>query len=369
MPDLCLCLQVHLPVHLLPQDAMRARGRLSFEDHAAADAALDRLADTCYLPANRMLRQAIEEHGGRFRIALSIGGAAIERMRCHRPDVLKSFRQLVATGGVELLAEPWHHSLAFFHSNREFDRQVDLHLQEMERLFHVRPRVFLNTDLIYNDAIAAKAETMGFDGVLADGGEICELLRAPDTARIKTLPRHNLLSAQLARNEEEPTTFFHRLAACHGDLVMLLERYELLAGVDGSNPFKRDFWQSLPTIVQDEGLQWVNPSEAVDLYPAVREYACPRLTSWGGSDGPREPWEGNDRQLRVMERIHEMEKRVHSSGGGEVLEAWARLQAAHHFHALAVTAEQNPYAGPADGHARLMAALDLLESALSGASG
>ncbi|MFZ9937044.1 MAG: hypothetical protein ACO3JG_08260 [Luteolibacter sp.] len=370
MPDLCLCLQVHLPVHLLPQDAMGARGRFCFEDHAAADAVLDRLAESCYLPANRILRQAIDENGGRFRIALSIGGAAIERMRHHRPDVLESFRQLVATGGVELLAEPWHHSLAFLHSNREFDRQVDLHLQEMDRIFHVRPRVFLNSDLIYNDAIAAKAETMGFDGVMADGGEACELLRAPDTARIKTLPRNTYLSTELAGNKYNSTHFSRLLMECHGDLLVLLLRYESLAGVDGINVLKLDFWQSFPTIVRDSGLQWVTPAEAVDLYQALREHPCPRLTSWGGPDGQRGPWEGNELQVSIMERVHEMEKRVHASGDVEALDAWARLQASWHFHALATaSALQNPYTGPADGHDRLMAALDWLEAELPGAAG
>ena len=47
--------------------------------------------------------------------------------------------------------------------------------------------------MIYNDAIAAKAETMGFDGILAEGVERNLkgkspnfLYRAPETARIKT---------------------------------------------------------------------------------------------------------------------------------------------------------------------------------------
>ena len=96
-------------------------------------AILGRVADNCYLPANRMFKRLIEKHAGRFRMALSISGTAIEQMERHRPDVLESFQELVAGGGVELLAETYYHSLAFIHSNREFDRQVDLHSGENRR--------------------------------------------------------------------------------------------------------------------------------------------------------------------------------------------------------------------------------------------
>ena len=39
-----------------------------------------------------------------------------------RPDALESFKELIATGGVELLAETYHHSLAFLYSEAESQR-------------------------------------------------------------------------------------------------------------------------------------------------------------------------------------------------------------------------------------------------------
>mgnify|MGYP000464525747 CR=1 FL=1 len=162
--------------------------------------------------ANRMFKRLIEENEGRFRIALSISGTVIEQMERYRPDVLESFQELVASGGVELLAETYYHSLAFVHSNKEFDRQVEMHLQKLEDVFSVRPRVFRNTELIYNDAIAAKSETMGFDGVIAEGVEWNLnglspnfLYRAPETARIKTLLRNSTLSDDLSFRFSDPT--------------------------------------------------------------------------------------------------------------------------------------------------------------------
>ena len=160
MPDTCLYFQVHQPNRLLHCGPARRGQSLSHEDDAMNAAILGRVAERCYLPANRMFKRLIEKHSGRFRMALSISGTAIEQMQRHRPDVLESFQDLVAGGGVELLAETYYHSLAFIHSNKEFDRQVDLHLEKLEEVFQVRPRVFRNTELIYNDAIAAKARVV-----------------------------------------------------------------------------------------------------------------------------------------------------------------------------------------------------------------
>ena len=143
MPDLCLYFQVHQPNRLLPSVSASGKSVFPYEDDEMNASILSGVADRCYLPANRLFKRLIAKHEGRFRIAMSISGTAIDQMQRHRPDVLKSFQELVAGGGVELLAETYYHSLAFVHSGREFERQVDLHLEKMEELFHVRPKGLL----------------------------------------------------------------------------------------------------------------------------------------------------------------------------------------------------------------------------------
>jgi alpha-amylase len=391
MPDVCLYFQVHQPNRLLPRPAIAGGGSPVFVDDAADAAVLDQVADHCYLPANRLFARLIERHGGRFRIALSLSGTVIEQMSRHRPDVLESFQALVAGGGVELLAETWYHSLAFLHSNREFDRQVDLHLEKMEELFHIRPRVFRNTELIYNDAIAAKAETMGFDGVIAEGvadhlaGQSPNFLyRAPGTARIRTLLRSAGLSDDLGFRltdetwSEHPLTpekFASWMAGCTGDVVNLFMGYETLGGLAGDDPTVLHFWETLPDAMRDGGLQWVTPSEAVDLYRASREYACPLLTSWTDLERDLSAWEGNPLQREALARVHGMEKAIHAAGDPDLLDAWAKLQTSNHFHWMSTKggvaggwrSRVMPYRDPADAHARFMAALDQLEASMQGA--
>lgn len=377
MPDICLYFQVHQPNRLAKPGTTAVA-----EDDELNAAILSRVAEQCYLPANRMFQRLIREQAGRFRFALSISGTAIGQMERHRPDVLESFQELVAGGGVELLAETYHHSLAFIHSNKEFDRQVDLHLGKIEQVFHVRPRVFRNTELIYNDAIAAKAETMGFDGIVAEGVERNLkgrspnfLYRAPETARIKTLLRNSWLSDDIGFRFSDPSwqdhplttaKFASWLADSPGDLVNLFLGYETIGAHQPAATGIFEFWERLPDVLIESGLQWVTPSEAVDLYRAAREYPCRLLTSWTDAERDLSAWTGNAMQREALARVHELEKKIAAANDPGLADAWARLQTSNHFHWMSTKpgagAIHRPYASAKDAHRCFMDAVAHLES-------
>jgi alpha-amylase len=348
MPDACLYFQVHQPNRLLSRDLFRTGENTVYEDDAMNAEILNKVAEKCYLPANRMFKRMVEENEGRFRMALSISGTVIEQMERHRPDVLESFRELVATGGVELLAETYYHSLAFVHSNKEFDRQVELHLQKLEKIFHIRPRVFRNTELIYNDAIAAKAETMGFEGIIAEsieknlnGHSSNYLYRAPTTARIKTLLRNAPLSDDLRFRFSDPSwsgypltpeKFASWLAECEGDVVNLFMAYETIGEHQSEETGIFDFWEAMPEAINEAGLQWVTPSDVVGLYRASREYSSGFLSSWSDTERDLSAWMGNDMQQEAITQVNRLEQEILAVNDPELTDTWAKMQTSDHFY-------------------------------------
>ena len=378
MPDVCLYFQVHQPNRLLPYDFFKIGENAIHEDEVMNAEILNKVAEKCYLPANRMFKRLVEENDGRFRMALSISGMVIEQMERYRPDVLESFKELVATGSVELLAETYYHSLAFVHSNKEFDRQVELHLQKLEDVFHVRPRVFRNTELIYNDAIAAKAETMGFDGVIAEGVEwnlhghsSNYLYRAPTTARIKTILRNIRLSDDLGfrfsdRNwVEYPLTaekFANWLAECEGDVVNLFLDYESIGEHQWEDTGIFKFWEALPEAVDEAGLQWVSPSEAVELYRASREYNSGAITSWADTERDLSAWMGNVMQQEAISKVHRLEQEILAVNDPSLTDIWAKMQTSDHFYWMStkggtdgsVHTYLTPYPSPYDAYIYFM---------------
>ncbi len=348
MPDVCLYFQVHQPNRLLSYDFFRIGENAVYEDEAMNLEILNKVAEKCYLPANRMFQRLVEENDGRFRMALSISGMVIEQMERYRPDVLESFQQLVATGSVELLAETYYHSLAFVHSNKEFERQVELHLQKLEDVFHVRPRVFRNTELIYNNAIAAKAETMGFDGIIAEGVERNLngrspnfLYRAPTTARIKTLLRNTPLSDDLGFRFSDPNwpgypltseKFADWIAGCAGDVVNLCMDYETIGEHHWDDTGIYNFWQAIPAALIEAGLQWVTPTEAVELYRAAQEYHSDDITSWADTERDLSAWMGNVMQQEAIAKVHHLEQEILAVNDPELTDTWAKMQTSDHFY-------------------------------------
>jgi alpha-amylase len=139
MPHTCLYFQVHQPNRLIPYDFFQIGQHAFYEDDGLNAEVLSKVAEKCYLPVNALFKKAIQKTHGRFRLTLSISGTVIEQMQHHRPDVLKSFQDLVATGSVELLAETYYHSLAILHSKKEFERRSSGTSKSWSRCFTCGP--------------------------------------------------------------------------------------------------------------------------------------------------------------------------------------------------------------------------------------
>jgi alpha-amylase len=127
-----------------------------------------KVADKSYIPTNKKLLELLKHDTG-FHINLSLSGVFLEQLEQWAPDVLKSFQELVSTGKVEIAAETYHHSLAFFYNREEFEVQVEMHRKKIKELFDFEPTVFRNTELAYNNELAQWAESAGYKGILAEG--------------------------------------------------------------------------------------------------------------------------------------------------------------------------------------------------------
>src|SRR5205085_8409572 len=99
MASVCFYFQVHQPFRLRRYSVFDT-DRHYFDEYKNAEICR-KVAERCYLPANRLLLEAIRTHEGRFRIAYSISGAAIEQFERYVPEVIETFHHLNATGCVE----------------------------------------------------------------------------------------------------------------------------------------------------------------------------------------------------------------------------------------------------------------------------
>ena len=134
--SICIYFQIHHPERLRKYQFFDIGKKHNYFDNYANRSELEDLAENCYLPANALLLDLIKKYEGKFKVAFSISGSAIDQLEMHTPEVIRSFQELAQTGQVEFLAETYSHSLASLSEDTdEFELQVKRHSAAIKELF------------------------------------------------------------------------------------------------------------------------------------------------------------------------------------------------------------------------------------------
>lgn len=339
-----------------------------------------KVANKSYRPMNALLEKMLQHHAD-FKLSLSLSGSFLEQAEQYAPDVIESFQRLVATGRVEILASPYHHSLAFFYSPSEFERQISLHQQKIEQLFGVRPRVLANTELAYNDNLAQWAENHGFNGVLAEGWDPVLGWRSPNyvyrpvgTERIGLLLKNYRLSDDIAFRfsdrkwsnwplSAETFTDWVSSAADEAPLVNLFMDYETFGEHQWRETGIFQFFEKfVEQWLADSNHKFYTVSEAIANNRPVGELSMPSPVTWADSERDLTAWNGNRLQSEALRYIYDLERDVLASGNDELIRDWRRLQMSDHFYYMCtkwftdgdVHAYFSPYESPYDAFLQYM---------------
>jgi len=391
MASVCLYFQVHQPI--------RIKNYKIFDigtDHEYFDDASDgnlnnrkilkKVAQKSYLPANAVIYKLLKKYP-KFKVSYSFSGVFLEQIRAYFPEVIESFLKLVETGRVEILSETYHHSLAFFYSKDEFERQVMLHRNLIGDIFGVAPAIFRNTELAYNNDLALWADRFGFKGILAEGWDGILGWRSPNfvykpkgTNDIKLLLKNYKLSDDIAFRFSEKSwrewpltakkyaSWVSAINGC-GHVVNLFMDYETLGEHQWADTGIFEFLKNLPDeIFKNPDNDFVTPSEAIERYPAMDEIDIPHIVTWADTERDLSAWVGNTIQSSAIEFIYSLEKEVLATCDKKIIDDWRRLQISDNFYYMCtkwfadgdVHKYFNPYESPYDAFISFMnAASDL----------
>ena len=87
---LCLYFQVHQPIRLRKYHFFDIGKNSDYYDDFANRTITRKVADRCYLPANRMMLELIRKYGKNFKVSFSISGMVIEQFREYAAEVIVS---------------------------------------------------------------------------------------------------------------------------------------------------------------------------------------------------------------------------------------------------------------------------------------
>ncbi len=392
MPSVCFYFQVHQPFRVKHYSVFDIGKDHFYEDGEKNKWIMDKVSEKCYLPANKKMFELIKRHKGKFRITYSLSGTVIEQMELYRPDVLDSFVELAKTGCVEFLSETYYHSLSFLYSKDEFKRQVKEHYEKIYKYFKQKPTVFRNTELIYNNELAAFIEKLGFKGILCEGVDRLLKDKHPNylykpvgTQKIKALLKNYRLSDDIAfRFSDKGWTewplhadtfagWVHKIAGA-GDVVNLFMDYETFGEHQWENTGIFDFIDHLPKeILSHRDFNFKTASEVVDLYPARGVYDAHEFISWADQERDLSAWLGNNMQQEALGKIYTLEKKVIATGNKDLIDVWGKLQTSDHFYYMStkfwsdgdVHKYFSPYNSPYDAYIFYMNAFSDFETTIN----
>lgn len=310
---------------------------------------MQKVAGKSYLPTNAKLLELLERHP-EFKLSLSITGTAIEQFEQWAPEVLESFQRLTATGRVEIVAETYHHSLAFFYSRAEFEMQVEMHKNKVQQLFGQTPTALRNTELAYNNDLAYWADKAGYKAILAEGWDPILEWRSPNfvyrptyTNNIRLLMKNYKLSDDLAFRFGDqnwagwPLTadkFTHWLdesgEATNFNLFM---DYETFGEHQWHESGIIDFLEHLPVEwLKNPDHTFMTVTEAAESYEPKGQIDMPNTVTWADTERDLSAWMGNPMQQEALKAIYELQDQVIASGDLALIEDWRKLQTSDHFY-------------------------------------
>lgn len=381
MKTICLYFQVHQPLRLKRYRFFDIGNEHYYYDDYSNESIMRRVADNCYLPANKTLLDVISEYGHTFKVAYSITGIALDQMELYAPDVLESFQKLAKTGCVEFLAETYSHSLVALKNKQDFTDQVHAHVKKIEKFFNQTPKVFRNTELVYSDEIGAMVADMGFEAMLTEGAKHVLGWKSPNflycnaiNPKLKVLLKNFKLSDDIAfRFSNTGWSEYPLTAGKYADwlnsidskeeTVNLFMDYETFGEHQGMETGIFEFLKSLPKQVFRKTIfEFATPSEVAKNFQPVAAINVPNPISWADAERDLSAWLGNYLQEEAFNKLHDLSDKLKKVSDESLLKDWIYLQASDHFYYMCtkfftdglVHSYFNPYESPYDAFINYM---------------
>jgi alpha-amylase len=275
------------------------------------------------------------------------------------------------------------------YSRNEFVTQINKHMEMVKRYFGQTPKIFRNTELIYNNDVAALIESMGcFDALLAEGCDHILGYRSPNFVyspkgcnRIRLLLKNYKLSDDIAFRfsnrdwDQWPLTadkYGHWISKVNGNgfIVNLFLDYETFGEHQWKETGIFDFLRQLPEeIFKHPDNDFKTPSEVVREYPPIGVIDAPHLISWADIERDLSAWLGNAMQSNAIHELYRLEKKIRSITDLNIVSDWRKMQTSDHFYYMCtkwfsdgdVHKYFNPYDSPYDSYINFMNILGNLQ--------
>lgn len=349
-----------------------------FDDYAN-ETGIRYIAENSYIPALQTLLSMVHESSGQFKVALSASGVALEQLQQYAPDVIELMKELAGTGCCEFLAEPYSHGLSSLAPDAEecFREETMRLCDTVKELFGQKPKVFRNSNMIYDDEIGVTVADMGFDGMLTEGSKHILGWKSPHyvyscslNPNLKLLLRDYKLSDDISLRFSNPAwenyplmagTYMDWIARMPEDeeVINIFMELSALGIYQPLSSHILDFLKALPAEAKERGIGFATPSEVIAAHASVSQIDVPYPQSWTDEERDISSWLGNQMQREAFQKLYSVAERVRLCGDRHIQQDWDWLQASNNFRFMttknnAVTMDRGIYESPYDAFTNYM---------------
>lgn len=350
MKAVCFNFEIHQPMRLKHYTFFDIGNDHYYFDDFLNDDIITRIAERSYIPAAQTLLKMIEDSKGKFCCSIAVSGDAIEQLEQYVPEFIDLLKKLADTGRCEFVAMPYPNSLASIIDPEEFAKQVEVHAQKLHSLFGVTPKVFRNTELVYDDDIAPQVKAMGYDTIMTEGAKhilgwkspnyVYSAVSAPD---VKLLLRNSKFADDIAsRFADTSWSEFPLTADKYIDWIATTPENEQIVNIwlnleafGGMHPAETGifkFLEALPRFAAERGVEFWTPSEAAAKLKPVDALSVMHPIS--GIDEARDlsAWLGNKLQNEAFNKLYSVAERVRLCSDRRLKQDYWYLQGADHLY-------------------------------------
>jgi alpha-amylase len=290
---------------------------------------------------------------------------------------------------VEIVAEPYSHSLAGLCNKEEFIRQIKRHSERMKQLFGVTPKTLGNTELIYSDDLGVDAAELGFSAMLTEGAKHVMGWKSPNflycnaiDPNLNVLVRNTSLSEDLELRFSDGNWEHYPLTAEkftqwlketdeNQPVVNIFLPYEVLGEYQHAETGIFDFLNALPDhVLNHTDFVFNTPQQIIKNCRPASEIDAPYPISWFDEERDTTSWMSNEMQSEALTKLYQVAEAVEKCSDESIKADWLRLQSADHFFYMStkwfsgisnVRLQKNYYPSPYDAFINYMNILsDLL---------
>jgi alpha-amylase len=342
MIKVCLNFKIHIPAVRALNEFLKTGLYLQNDSNGETERSIVEKYATNLLPYLRGLESVHLQSKGRFKAGLSINGITLTHLLKHAPEVIDQLKKMHETKCIEILSEPWSHSIVPFFDAHTLKRQIKLHDISIESVFGVTPEIFIVHSPVYLPHFLETVSSVGKRAVFTNlnqfNNNTCKKYvfeNTDHTGRAAVLPINYKISKMLQKLDFIPWTdensgFSKRIISKFKNYVTdnnpVISIYNLTQANNIFYLSKTITWQKfLRDLLFDNQIIFTSPSESVEKYKAVNN-TNNLLNNVFYRSKLEDMWLENKLQNQSFEKQLRINTLMYDEPGKELIKEWDILQ-------------------------------------------